>query len=136
MKNTANSHFKFRFDKISFWIFILTFAIEVVIALFVTEKITRAYIGDVLVVILMYYFVKSFIKTNPVYIIISVLLFAYAVETAQHFKLVYVLGLQDNKFMSTIIGVSFSWGDILAYTIGAFICYLFEKRKVENDTTA
>lgn len=96
--------------------------------MFVNDKIIRPYVGDVLVVIMIYYFVRSFIQTRPVYLVIGVLLFAYAIEAGQYFQLVEVLGLQDNKLMRIIIGSSFSWGDILAYTIGGTICYLIDKK--------
>lgn len=128
MRNIGNNRLQIRFSLKSFLIFLSIFVIEVIIALFVNDKIIRPYLGDVLVVIMIYYFIKSFIQTRSVYLIISVLLFAYAIETGQYFQLVEVLGLQDNKLMRIIIGSSFSWGDILAYTIGGAVCYLIDKK--------
>lgn len=119
---------QFRFDLRSFLIFLLIFVIEVFIALFVNDSLIRPYGGDVLVVILIYYFGKTFIKVEPLYLCITVLLFAYAVEFAQYLRIVEVLNLQHNAFMRIIIGTSFSWGDMLAYTIGATICYLIERK--------
>lgn len=130
MKNTVNEKlFNLRFNIKSFLIFILIFCIEVVIALFVDDSFIRPYAGDILVVILLYYFVKTFIKTKHIYIVTAVLLFAYLVEFAQYLQLVEVLGLQDNRFMRTIIGSVFSWGDMVCYTIGALICYLIDRPK-------
>lgn len=128
MKNTVNEKmFSLRFNIKSFLIFVLIFCIEVIIALFVDDSFIRPYAGDILVVILLYYFVKTFIKTKHIYIVIAVLLFAYLVEFAQYLQLVEVLGLQDNRFMRTIIGSVFSWGDMVCYTIGALICYLIDR---------
>lgn len=120
---------KFHFSIKYFCIFLFIFIIEVIIALYINDSIIRPYGGDVLVVILIYYFIKSFIVTKPIYLILSVLLFAYAIEVGQYFNLVQILHLQDNKIMRIIIGSSFSWGDILAYTIGAAICYFIEMKK-------
>ncbi|WP_029903766.1 DUF2809 domain-containing protein [Prevotella sp. 10(H)] len=120
---------KWRFDPKSFLIFIIIFIVEVLIALFVNDSFIRPYGGDILVVILMYYFVKTFIETKALYIVIGVVLFAYLVETAQYFRLVEVLNLQDNKVMRTIIGSSFTWGDMLCYTVGGVICYFIDRKK-------
>lgn len=128
--NTENNQFmKFRFDVKSFLLFLLIFVVEVIIALFVNDSVIRPYGGDVIVVILIYYFVKSFIDTKPLYLVLGVLLFAYAIEIGQYFNLVEILNMQDNKIMRVVIGSSFSWGDILAYTIGGLICYIVDIKK-------
>lgn len=132
MKNTGNDKLQFRFSLKSFLIFLTIFAIEVLIALYVNDKIIRPYFGDVLVVIMIYYFAKSFIKTKAVYLAGAVLLFAYLVEAGQYFNLVELLGVQDNKLLRIVIGSSFSWIDMLAYTIGALICYLIDRKSYDK----
>lgn len=130
MENTENNTpLKFRFHTVSFLIFLLIFVIEVIIALFVRDSIIRPYGGDVLVVILMYYFVKAFVQTKPLYIAIGVLLFAYLVEIGQYFNLVEILDMQDNTIMRIVIGSSFSWGDMLCYTLGAAVCLLLDRKR-------
>jgi len=119
---------KIRFDLKAFIIFVLIFLAEVCIALFVNDSIIRPYGGDVLVVIMIYYFVKAFIATKPLYICTGTLLFAYAIEVAQYFRMVEILGVQDNRLLSTVLGSSFSWGDMIAYTIGILVCYLIERK--------
>ncbi|MFT3992850.1 MAG: DUF2809 domain-containing protein [Dysgonomonas sp.] len=118
-----------RFDWKSFLIFLFLFIVEVLIALFVDDAIIRPYVGDVLVIPLMYYFIKAFVKTKSIYIIIGVLLFAYVVEVSQYFKLVEVLGWQNNTALRIILGSSFTWFDILAYTLGAGLCYLLDRNR-------
>lgn len=107
--------------------FIILFLVEVFIALFVKDTIIRPYIGDILVVILLYLLIKSFvvkeIKLLPIYIF----LFAVFVELMQYFKIVEILNLQDNKFMSTIIGTSFDFKDIICYLVGTIIIIVWEK---------
>lgn len=120
---------RWRFDRSSFLISIVIFFIEVLIAKFVDDAFIRPYGGDILVVILIYYFVKSFVQVKPFYLALGVLLFAYMVEVGQYFKMVEVLGLQDYKVMSIVLGTSFSWIDILCYTIGAIICYLIDRKE-------
>ena len=118
---------KLIFNPKSFAVFIAIFIVEVLIALFVNDSIIRPYGGDVLVVIMMYYFFRSFIHTKPVYLVAGVLLFAYAVEFTQHLNLIDILGVRDNKVLTIILGSSFSWLDIIAYTIGGLICYFIGK---------
>lgn len=127
MANTENkTPFRFRFHLTSFLVFLLIFVIEVFIAVYVRDSFIRPYGGDILVVIMIYYFIKSFIETKPIYIAIFTLLFAYSVELGQYFNLVEILDLQDHQIMRIVIGSSFSWGDMLCYTIGVLICLLIE----------
>lgn len=119
---------KWKFDLKSFIIFLIIFFVEVLIAKFVDDSFIRPYGGDILVVILMYYFCKAFIDTKSIYLVMGVVLFAYLVEIGQYFKLVEILGI-ENKILRIVIGSSFSWGDMLCYTIGGVICYLIDKKK-------
>lgn len=120
---------RWRFDRSSFLISVIIFFIEVLIAKFVNDAFIRPYGGDILVVILIYYFVKSFVQVKPFYLVLGVLLFAYMVEVGQYFRMVEVLGLQDYKVMRIVLGTSFSWIDILCYTVGAIICYLIDRKE-------
>lgn len=54
----------FRFDPRSFGIFLVVFVIEVAIALWLDDPFVRPLVGDTLVVILVFYFVRSFIQTR------------------------------------------------------------------------
>lgn len=125
---------KIRFNYKAFIIFLLIFVIEVVIALYVNDRIIRPYAGDVLVVMLMYYFIKSFIQTKHTFIVIGVLAFAYLVELGQYMGLVEILGLANNKVACVVIGSSFSWVDMGAYSLGASICYLIDKKTAKEQT--
>ena len=105
----------------------ILFLVEVYIAMFVHDRIIRPYIGDLLVVILLYCFVRSFIKITTLTAAIGVLIFSYFVEFLQYLNIVSVLGLSKIKLARIIIGTSFSWEDIAAYTIGISIILLIEK---------
>lgn len=106
--------------------FTLLFLIELFIALFVHDAIIRPYIGDILVVILMYTFIKSFIQKPIRFLPIYLLLFSTAVEIMQYFHVVNLLHLQNNKILSTIIGTSFDIKDILCYLAGSIILVAWE----------
>ncbi|MFB9090423.1 DUF2809 domain-containing protein [Flavobacterium paronense] len=109
------------------------FIIETLIALYINDSIIRPYIGDVLVVILIYCFIKSFLDVKVLPTALFVLLFAFTVEFLQYLNIVEKLGLQSSKIATTIIGTSFSWIDILTYIVGIIIVisveYFFQKEK-------
>lgn len=105
-------------------LFITLFFIEVLIALFVRDEFIRPFIGDVLVMILMYCFVRIILDGPVRQITGALLLFAFSIEIAQAFSLVRLLGLQDNMLARIVIGTTFDWKDLLAYTVGAALILL------------
>lgn len=111
-----------------FLLTILFFVIEVLIALYVKDDFIRPYVGDYLVVMLIYCAVRTFIKANPVKVAIAVLLFAYMIELLQYFRIVDRLGLSGNPVAKTVIGYGFEWWDMLAYTLGVLTILLVEYR--------
>ena len=115
------------FNKNYFGLALLIFIVEVLIALYVHDTIVRPYIGDVLVVILIYCFLKSFLKLPVVTAGMMVLLFAFVIEFLQFFTIVEKLHLEKSKIAKTVIGTSFSWIDILTCIVGIAIVIVVEK---------
>lgn len=105
-------------DKGYFLCFVVLLILEILIALFIKDKFIRPFFGDFLVVILIYSFIRSFFPYPVITTAFGVLLFSYLVEVSQYFKLVNILGLEGNTWASVIIGTSFSWWDMLFYTLG------------------
>lgn len=117
---------RFRFNGYYLLLTIILFLVEVFIAMYVHDNIVRPYIGDVLVVILLYCFVKSFLPARVLTTAIAVLLFAYFIEACQYFRVIYMLGLGRYPLARVVFGIGFDWTDILAYTVGAIIVLLVE----------
>ncbi|MEJ7626233.1 MAG: DUF2809 domain-containing protein [Ferruginibacter sp.] len=117
----------FFFNRSYFLIAVLLFVVEVLIALFAHDRIIRPYVGDFLVVILIYCFVRSFFNVTVWISATGVLLFAYFIEILQYFNIVEKLGLQNYSLAKTIIGTSFEWIDIIAYTLGIITVVIIEK---------
>jgi hypothetical protein len=124
----------FRFHSKSFLIAIFIFLVEVIIALYINDKIIRPFVGDILVVIFIYYFIKAFINTKPLNIAIFTLIFSIIVEVLQYFKFVDLIGLGHIKAARIIIGTSFSWIDILCYIIGFGCLFLIDKDLRKNQS--
>ncbi len=122
----------FKFQKNYFLLAILLFFVEVYIALYVRDKIIRPYGGDFLVVILIYCAVKSYLDISAWKAAFGTLIFSYFVEIAQYFQIVELLGLGDSQMANVVIGNSFAWEDILAYTLGVALVVLIEKYFSKN----
>ena len=116
-----------KFNKNYFYFTILIFLTELLIAKFIHHNFIRYYGGDFLVVILIYCFVKAFIQFSNVKTAICVLLFSYSIEILQYYHFVKLIGLQKSKLALIILGDSFSFTDLLVYTLGILFVLLFER---------
>lgn len=121
------------FNKKYFAITVVVFMIEVAIALFVHDSFVRPYLGDVLVVILIYCFLKSFLKLTVVQAAAFVLLFSFTIEFLQYLNIINALHLENSKIARTVIGTSFSWLDLLTYVIGLAIVIAVEKSSLKKE---
>ena len=119
----------YKFQKQYFVLTLILSLIEILIALFARDQVIRPYGGDLLVVILLYCLIKSVINYSVTLTALSVLMFSYLVETLQFFNVVNQIGLADSKIANILIGNSFSWFDILAYTLGILLVLGIEKSK-------
>lgn len=116
----------FRFNKYYFALAVLLFNVEVLIADFVHDSIIRPYGGDFLVVILVYCTVKAFLKTDLWFTSIAVLIFSYVVEITQYYHLINKLGWENSSLARNLLGTTFRWEDMLAYTMGMALVLIIE----------
>lgn len=101
--------------------FVCLLVIEVLIALYIHDSIIRPFIGDVLVVIVIYTFVRIWIPEGVKLLPLYVFIFAAAVEGLQYLNIVKLLGLENNTFMRILIGSTFDWKDIICYMVGCIL---------------
>lgn len=105
--------------------FLLLLIAEILIALFVHGGFVRYYLGDIIVVWVVYCFVKIFFpKINGYITAAGVMIFAFIVEFLQYIHIVDILGLGDIKFFRVLIGTSFSTIDLLCYVVGTAVTML------------
>lgn len=103
---------------------LIIFGIEILIALYVDDKFIRPFGGDILVVILIACIVRIIKPVGIPLLSLWVFIFSVAVETAQYFDVVNLLGLGHIPFFVVIIGTSFSFIDILCYAAGCAIFFI------------
>ena len=119
---------KFQFNHRYLLPLLLLFATEVAIALYGTPgSFLRSHFGDVLVVILIYCFLRAFFRFRTKWLAMYIFLFAVAVETGQYFHLVDRIGLGHVRLARIVIGTGFDWMDILCYFAGCTALFLFER---------
>ena len=102
------------------------FGIELLIALFVHDNFVRPYVGDVLVVVLIYTVVRILIPEGVRLLPLYIFLFAAGVEVLQYFRIVEVLGLSDHRILSVVIGSVFDVKDIMCYGAGCVLLGVYE----------
>jgi hypothetical protein len=106
-------------------IFIILLIAEIYIALFIHDNIVRPFVGDALVVGVIYFFIRSFIRKLR-FLSVYVFLFACLIEVGQYFNLVSLLHMENFKIARIIIGSTFDFNDIFCYLIGAVLLFAYE----------
>ncbi|MEM0519347.1 MULTISPECIES: ribosomal maturation YjgA family protein [Aequorivita] len=115
-----------------FYSTLLLLTVEIGIAKFHFNPFVRGFLGDVLVILLLYSFLKIFIKNNVFKIAMSVMVFAYFVEFLQLFKLAEKLQIHS-EILLTILGSVFDTYDLVAYFLGFLLILLIEKTILKNE---
>ena len=121
-------------ERKSFLIYaVLLFIIEVLIARFAPSGFIRGFVGDVLVVILLFCMARTLVPVvnakgesinrfwHTSWLSVAVLLCAFAIEFGQYWGLVGTLGLGGNRLARIVIGSHFDPLDLLAYFVGYLI---------------
>ena len=110
---------EYKKERITFAVItVLLIFIEVLIALFVDDAFIRPYFGDMLVVVVLYAFVRIFVPHGHRLLPLYIFLFAVVVEVLQYFHIVDILGLGGSRFFRILIGGVFDWKDIGCYAVG------------------
>ena len=115
-----------KFNKTYFFRFLILFIIEACIAFFIKEGFIRHTFGDVLVVIMLYCLIKSFVKTKPKYVALAVLFISFGIEFLQLTNLLQWLYIENNKTLKLILGSTFDITDLLAYLFGIIVVLFIE----------
>ena len=86
----------------------------------------RNYIGDILVIILIYSAIMSIAYFNKKIVALFTLVFAFMIEFSQYFKLAEHLGFEQGSVAYIVLGNTFSIEDLICYLIGGLIILLVE----------
>ncbi len=101
-------------------------ASEIFIGVCVRDDFVRPYLGDVLVVILIYCAIRCVFPTGIKLLPLYVFIFALVVELLQLANIVDLLDIPRGSVVAIIIGTSFSFVDIICYAVGCGIIHITE----------
>lgn len=104
--------------------FVLLLCVEVLIALFVHDSFVRPYLGDILVVIVVYCAARIVFPDRIRLMSAAVLAFAAAVELVQLTELSSLF--PEGGLIATVLGSTFDPKDLLCYTAGSIVCLLWD----------
>ena len=103
---------------IYFLIFLFLLGVEIAIATYLKTGFIRAYLGDLLVVILLYCLLMSTLKPSVKRGLILTLAIAFAIELLQLINLTRFFPQEYKQLATLVLGSHFSWLDLLMYVLG------------------
>lgn len=106
--------------------FICLLAIEIIIGKF-AHGFLRAYVGDVLVIPLLYCFVRIFYVRPAVWLPAAVGGLGIFAEILQFFDLCGLLGIPKGSLLGILLGSSADVADIVCYAAGVLLIYAAER---------
>ncbi|HRG48813.1 MAG TPA: DUF2809 domain-containing protein [Leptospiraceae bacterium] len=115
---------RFPYIVLSLILFILCILIVV---LFSSNGFIRGFLGDTVIVILLYSLMQSIKDFDSLLLSVGITLFAYAIEITQYFKIIPLLGFQENFFTRIVFGSIFDPLDLIAYTIGGLLSFFLDR---------
>ena len=105
---------------------VLILATEIYIAICVKGGFVRHYAGDVLAVVLLYALARAAFSVPPFNLPLKIFAFAVALELAQYFGTVQILGV-ESKILKVMIGGIFDFADLLCYAASCALAGAYEK---------
>lgn len=106
--------------------FTILLCIEILIAICVHDTFIRPYVGDLLVVVVLYCIVRVIIPDKYRLMPFWIFVFAAFIECLQYLKWVERLGIENNAFLRILMGATFDWKDIVCYGIGCILLGIYE----------
>ena len=86
----------------------------------------RGYLGDILVVMLIYSTLMTVFDLNKKSVVLFTLIFAFIIEYGQYFKLAELLGFEKGSLAYIVLGNTFSVEDLVCYVVGGIIILIIE----------
>ena len=105
--------------------FVLLAAVEVCIGVFYFSRFIRSYVGDVIIVWVLYCLFRSFVpkRFSSYAVAVGILAFSFAVEFLQKAHIADILGV-ENELLRIIIGTSYAAEDLWSYIAGTAVTIL------------
>jgi len=80
------------------------------------------FIGDILWATMVYWIMRFlFLSKSLKFSVIASLLFSYAIEFSQLYQAPWINNIRHTVIGGLVLGETFSWGDMLSYSVGVAI---------------
>jgi len=109
--------------------------IEMLIALFAKDSFIRPIFGDYIASILLFCILATILQFSKNKLAIVTLLLSYLIEILQYVAFFNLINFKKYPILKIILGSSFSWMDIIAYSLGilsVLVIHNFKKIKSWN----
>ncbi len=116
-----------------FTLFTLLLITEIAIAVFHFHRFIRGFVGDVLVIPLLYVLCRAVTKIPGKKVLIMVLALAFSIEFLQLFSISERLNI-NNKVLQIILGNTFDGWDLVAYWFGILPVLYIEKQHIHGNS--
>ncbi|MBD1428862.1 ribosomal maturation YjgA family protein [Sphingobacterium litopenaei] len=85
--------------------------------------------GDALYAVMVYLgFRFVFIRKPLYYALLLSIVFCFIIEFLQLVQSPLLIEARNHSLLRLVLGQGFLWSDLIAYSIGAFVCYLLDKK--------
>lgn len=106
---------------------IAVLVIELMIAIWaVPGGFVRGSFGDVLAVVFLYHAIQAIFMTRPAFVAACAFAFSCGLEALQYLNFADFLGLAPRSALRTLLGSTFSFGDILMYFVGTVLVFTID----------
>jgi hypothetical protein len=113
------------------------FVVEVAIARgYIPSAFVRNSVGDVLVIALLYFFVRGVTRSTCSVTLVAVLAVGLTAEILQYLHLADLLGLKQGSVPYVVLGNTFSYSDLLMYGIGGVLAAWLDVRVLQKRCAA
>ena len=105
--------------------FVMLLIIEILIGKFLNQGFIREYGGDILIIPLLYAFIRIFCvndsKAARLYLPLALFVLGVCAEIVQATNVIGIFGVKRDSLLGIIIGSTFDWKDILCYLTGTIL---------------
>lgn len=108
--------------------FLLLLSTEIVIGIY-GLGIVRAYVGDVLIVMLLYCLIRIFTNALPRSLPLWLFGLGCFMELLQLFRFAELLGFSEDSLPAVILGTRADWRDVLCYALGTLLTMIILRLK-------
>lgn len=101
--------------------FIILMVIEILIAVYVHDSFIRPYVGDILVIGVLYNLIRVILPERIPYLPYLLFVFATTIEILQYFDFSSLFDFMNSKVLRIVLGSTFDIKDIVCYAIGTML---------------